>query len=231
MRLAAVALAGFVASMSASAVHAASITQTATLAQFNLTSPFSTTLSVAQFNEGMGTLTSVQISLDGTALGSLQVRRGNNGFQGNVTYGATIGTDYTLMLDSQTLFVVDAETPVSVTAPRNATRTGTATTTGSASDSATFNSEAALLFFSGLGTVTFDIDIASENTVDSVTPTNVNQNPPFGVGTQTYTFTNQASAELTVTYTFAPIPEPLSLSLFGMSLLGLGLIRRATTRA
>lgn len=223
--------------VSASVVQAATITETASYAEVALpTGGTATTLSIAKFNGALGTLTSVTISLTGTSDGTFAVRRGNNGALGNVTYNATIGADYALGVNAQSLFVVDANAGVAVIVPRNATRTGEPLNQASSSQSAIMTSNDFLTFFTGPGTADFSLSIARSNTVDSLSPPNVNPNNG-NAGTQSYTFTNLASAQLEVIYEYARngggigVPAPAALSLFSLSLLGLGLVGRARSRA
>ncbi len=229
MRLAGFVVAGLVLGVSAS-VQAASIVETASYGPANLPAATSTTLNIAQFDASLGTLTGIKVELIGTSDGTLSVRRGNNGALVSVTYSTTMGVDYDLSLNSTSLFVVDVDSAVSVTVPRNRTVVGTATS-GSGSDSVTFNDAGSLALFTGLGVVTFDLGLTPENVLPpSMSP--INQNPSNGnMGTQTYTFANTAGAELLVTYTYVGIPEPLTLSLFGLSLVGLGVVRQIKRRS
>jgi hypothetical protein len=240
MRLAALVAAGLV--LSVSAVQAATITETASYVETALpTGGTATILSVAKFNGALGTLTSVTVSLTGTSDGSLAVRRGNNGAIGSVTYNATIGADYALSVNAQSLFVVDANAGVAVIVPRNTIRTGEPLNTASSSETTILTSGDFLTFFTGPGTADFALDIARSNMVDLLNPPNVNPNNG-NAGTQTYTFANFASAQLEVIYEFTRnggggggggigIPAPAALSLFSLSLLGLGLVGRARARA
>jgi hypothetical protein len=227
MRLASgVAACAFV--VTATVAQAATITRTAEYPLTALPGPpgTDTTLSIQKFSPSWGTLLGVEVELQGTSAGTLRIGRNNNGPAGSVVYTSTLGANFGLSFDTTSLPVLSVDTPVSVTVARSQTATSSFVSS-SGTVSSNYVAPAIMAFFTGPGSVVFNLSIDRDN--GSVSPTSSVTN-----GTYTPGRFNQAGALLTVRYDVdrsTAIPEPLTLSLFGMGLIGLGVIRRVSRRA
>jgi hypothetical protein len=226
MRFAPFLLGGTLLVAFAGASQAAVITESATYASSTLPSGgTNTVLTINKFN-APGALLSVDVELTGHSGGTLRVSRSNSGPAGSVTYTSTLGADFTLSFNSTSLPVLDIDSPVSVVVPRQSTVTsGVVGDTDSVSGN--YVAPAMLSFFTGPGTVTFNLSIVREN--GTVSPASNATNGFYSAARN-----NTAGADLVVTYTydrpFVPAPEPMTLTLFGLGLIGLGVARRATRR-
>lgn len=179
-----------------------------------------------KFNTGLGTLTSISITLFADANSSGNVTNNNSGsvvvnqwiaslevdllqpgFSGPYTpvgiFGQTLATAYPQLI-SVTPQVLIAGASV-----------GYSVTNQSASAAYTVPS-ASFATYEGTGTVLMPL----------FTDTQTTTNTTGGNLTLTQTTTAYAEGTITYTYTAAPVPEPVSMALLATGLLGLGLVRR-----
>jgi hypothetical protein len=169
------------------------------------------TLSVANFDPSLGTLTAAALTLDAFTGPQFEVLNvGNNNVGGTgvgsttVTYGiASLGLSGSVSSGTQTVTVGSAFLDLASSLP-----------SPSFIDPSTSLTDLAAL--TGTGTTGFDVNQTFTTSGTSLTP---NASLAFGGGAS-------ANLELEVTYTFTPAPEPVSIALLGTGLAGLSLVRR-----
>jgi PEP-CTERM motif len=171
------------------------------------------TLSVANFDPSLGTLTAAALTLDAFTGPQFEVLNvGNNNVGGTgvgsttVTYSiASVGLSGSVSSGTQTVTVTSGLFDLASSTP----------SPSFIDPSASLTDLAAL---TGAGTTGFDVNQTFTTSGTTITP---NASLAFGGGAS-------ANLELEVTYTFtpAPAPEPVSIALLGSGLVGLSLVRR-----
>ena len=172
---------------------------------------YNTTLVFNEFDPSLGTLTAIQIQLDGSVRGTVSAE--NLG-----AVPATITTDLSsvLTLARPDHSVLIAATPIAQNSFQLSTydnkldysgNSGVSVqnVTASQSESTTLTNPADLALFSGAGTITLGLSAIGNSTA-------------WGSNNLATSFSTFAGASATITYIFSnltPVPEPTSLALFG----------------
>jgi len=200
----------------------AAVTPTQTLFFGPATTNWSTDLDFDKFDTNLGTLQAINITLNGSVLGSIQYENLGSGGTVNTSLAATI----TLFNGLNPIVVTLPSANFSDTAgaydgiidfdgPSGQTRTGVSS---SASNNATLTTPGAFAAFSGPGQITL-----------SMTATGASAGS--GLGNLITLFNTSASGSASLYYTYlgagpGPVPEPGMIGLLGLGLLGLGAARR-----
>jgi hypothetical protein len=180
-------------------------------------------IGVQQFNPSLGTLTSVQITLNADVNGTIGVENTSNSSSAPVT--SQLSANISLKNPSNTLIVSIAPSSsifndnlavydgaINFSGPSGATHTATA----NQSNSAVLTSLSDLGLFTGTGSVSLPISaIATSYANDG--------------GNLVASIQTAAGASASVTYTYTPgsaVPEPSSLGLMGLGFSAVGLLGR-----
>jgi len=168
-------------------------------------------LSFAQFNASLGTLTSVQFELFNTIYGGIDIK--NKASTGS-TFVIHTGGDLTATLAGQSVTTSNWIDPSFTLAAGASQHTDVAPT--STSKTLTFNLPASLGSFIGNGTYSATLDGVSGQALTS------GGNAKYGTD-----ILMDGYAKVTYTYTIAPVPEPET---YAMLLAGLGLMGAVARR-
>jgi hypothetical protein len=200
----------------------AGVTPTQTLFFGPATTDWTATLNFDKFDTNLGALQAINITLNGSVLGSIQFENLGSARNVSTSLAATITLSngvnpivVTLPAASFTDAATAFDGTIDFGGGSGKTRTGISNT---ASNSTTLTTPTAFALFSGVGQIPLTLAAVANSSAT-------------GGGSIVTLFNTQASGSASLYYTYldnnpAPTPEPGMIGLLGLGLLGLGAARR-----